>query len=225
MTNYKKLKIIILTFVAFCSTAIAHEHEKSISFIENKGQWEDFICYKSEFKGGSIFFEKNIVTFNFIDNDYLEKLGAIKTGNTNIILDSLATFYAYKISFLNANIDNKISAKHPFEEYLNYYIGNDPSRWQSHVQKYTEIEYENIYDGINIKYYEQYNTYKYDVIVQPHADIASFKMKYEGADKIYLKGKTLNIHIGKFSICELRPYAYQIDDNNNIQKIDCSFCL
>ncbi|MBO4542944.1 MAG: hypothetical protein J5725_07160, partial [Bacteroidales bacterium] len=80
MTNYKKLKLIILTFVAFCSTAIAHEHEKSISFIENKGQWEDFICYKSELKGGSIFFEKNIVTFNFIDNDYLEKLGAIKTG-------------------------------------------------------------------------------------------------------------------------------------------------
>lgn len=225
MTNYKKLKIIILTFVAFCSTAIAHEHEKSISFIENKGQWEDFICYKSELKGGSVFFEKNIVTFNFIDNDYLEKLGAIKTGNTNIILDSLATFYAYKISFLNANPDNKISAKHPFEEYLNYYIGNDPSRWQSHVQKYAEIEYENIYDGINIKYYEQYNTYKYDVIVQPHADIASFKMKYEGADKIYLKGKTLNIHIGKFSICELRPYAYQIDDNNNIQKIDCDFVV
>ena len=74
-------------------SALYAQEAPHISFIENKGQWQDNILYKSELKEGALFFEKKLVTYAFVESEYLEKLAAAKRGEKNIKLDSLAWHY------------------------------------------------------------------------------------------------------------------------------------
>ena len=228
---------IILIFLLFCPTIfnvygqemmIQEHHEKhrgTISFIENKGQWEDFIKFKSEMRGGALFFEPNRVTFSFTDPEYFEKIQAIKFGATPLSPESSITCYAYRMNFLGAN-DNPVAEGYlPFEDYNNYYIGDDPKKWASNVKKYGQIKYTQLYQGIDLLFYEYHHTYKYEFILKSGANPDLIRIQYEGADKISLKNKNLIIKIGKHETVERSPYAYQLSEKGEKEEVECRFVL
>lgn len=35
----------------------------------------------------------------------------------------------------------------------NYYLGSDPSQWRANIPNYGKVEYQNVYEGINLVYY------------------------------------------------------------------------
>jgi hypothetical protein len=229
-------RVIILIVLLFCpivfslygqKQTMAPEHPSEnhgqISFIENKGQWEDFIKFKSEMQGGALFFERNKVTYSFYDSDYLEKMRAVKFGATPVDLESYITCYAYRMSFLGANENPVVEGQHPLVQYLNYYIGNDPKKWASGVKKYEQIRYEQLYQGIDLLFYEHDHTYKYEFVVASGANPALIRMQYEGADKISLKNKNLYIKTGKHETVERSPFAYQITEDGVRIPVECRF--
>ncbi len=214
---------LVLCMVVLSIVLHAENYHQHISFVENKGQWAGNILYKSELKEGALFFERNMVTYAFVESEYLEKIAAIKSGKSDVILDTLAWHYAYKMHFLHANEHVHIVPEGEDSEYYNYYIGNDAGRWSSHVRKYSSIKYEHVYDGINIKYYERYGTYKYDVEVQPGAQVEQVKFLCEGAEKLSVKEGNLYLRIGKFMVIENKPYAYQWNDAGEQVPVACAF--
>lgn len=214
---------MVLCMVVLGVAAYAESHHQHISFVENKGQWDSYILYKSELKEGALFFERNMVTYAFVESEYLDKIAAIKTGKRDVKLDSLSWHYAYKMHFLHANKHVNIVPKGEDSEYYNYYIGKNADRWCNHVRKYSSITYENVYDGVNIKYYECYGTYKYDVEIYPGAQVEQVKFYCEGADKLSIKDGNLYIRIGKFLVIENKPYAYQWSDAGEQVAVPCSF--
>ncbi len=231
-----KIILIILLFCPFVVNVYGQEqiamsappsehHHKHISFIENKGQWEEMVKFKSEIRGGALFFESNKITYSFYDPDYLDKIQAIKTGAGSVVLDSLITCYAYRMNFLGANAKPVINGYIPFREYHNYYIGSDPAKWASKVRKYEQIRYQQLYKGIDLLFYEQYHTYKYEFVVDSGADPSLIRIQYEGADKISLKKKNLIIKIGKHETTEQAPFAYQLSETGERQQVDCHFAL
>ncbi|PCI93127.1 MAG: hypothetical protein COB15_16845, partial [Flavobacteriales bacterium] len=56
-----KYTSIILLF-AF-STTYAHEDNKTIKFVENKGQWPKQVNFKSDVAGGKIWIENNKISY------------------------------------------------------------------------------------------------------------------------------------------------------------------
>ena len=68
----------------------------------------------------------------------------------------------------------------------NFFYGNNSLKWQSNVPNYQEIWYENIYDGIDLRYYINSKGLKYDFIVHPRANLSQIRVRYEGADKLIL---------------------------------------
>lgn len=201
------------------------EEHQQITFIENKGQWENIVRYKSTIQGGSLFFEQNAITYSFIDSDFLNLIAEHKSGNTNTKLPEITQMFAYRVHFLDANTSSDILPSNPKKEYLNFYLSNNPSQWKSDVSQYEDITYKNIYKGIDIHFYGKENTYKYDVIIAPYANPNQLKMLYQGVDQIQIRSNHLYIQIGKFRATELAPYAYQIDKFGEKQKIDCQFIL
>ena len=127
------------------------------------------------------------------------------------------------VHFKDANEAAQIEAQGEMSEYLNYYLGKDRSRWCSHVHKYTSICYKNIYDGVDVKYYENQGTYKYDVEISPEASVSQVKFQYEGAERIVVKNGELILRIGKFMVIENKPYAYQTNDNGQREEVACEF--
>src|SRR5260221_4086560 len=67
---------MLLTFSCFSISPARAEHgnNSSLSFTENKGQWESTILFRTDFRGGRLFLEKNNFTYVFYHPEDFEYL-------------------------------------------------------------------------------------------------------------------------------------------------------
>ena len=62
----------------------------------------------------------------------------------------------------------------------NYFIGNDPEKWQTDVPNYEKVKYSKVYDGVDLVYYGNNQHLEYDFVVAPNADPDQIKLKFDG---------------------------------------------
>jgi hypothetical protein len=102
----------------------------------------------------------------------------------------------------------------------NFFYGKDPSKWCTSVPIYGQIYYENIYNGIDLKYYTFEGQLKYDLIVHPGADANQIRMRYNGAENLELtKLGNLKINTQIRPIIDGELYIYQ--ENEGIRERVC----
>ena len=119
--------------------------------------------------------------------------------------------HVYQVQFANANDTSAISVMpdKPLDDtYNNYFIGNDKSKWASNCRVYQAVVYQNIYPGIDVRYYTNNGALKYDFIVHPGADSKAIALQFDGADKLYLQSGNLHIQTSVGEVSELSPYSY-----------------
>lgn len=66
----------------------------------------------------------------------------------------------------------------------NYFIGNDPTKWRSHVPHFAKVRCRNLYPGVDIVYYGKKGQIEYDIIVAPGADPSVIELAFDGAEKV-----------------------------------------
>ncbi|MGN6166116.1 MAG: SBBP repeat-containing protein, partial [Flavisolibacter sp.] len=128
-----------------------------------------------------------------------------RTKDQNLVLRS----HAYTVDFVDANSKAVILPDKPLEAYSNYFIGNDPSHWAANCKTYQGITVKNIYPNIDVRYYSDQGTMKYDFIVNPGGQISNIALKYKGVDRLEVKNKELVIGTSVGVLKELSPYTYQ----------------
>jgi hypothetical protein len=189
MTNHiqmSHLKIYLFAslflVVALCDANDDHGSTNAVRFTENKNQWAENILYKAQLDGGALFLEKNCFTYNFYDketqlNNHLGR-GAV--------VDNYKS-HAFRMTFLNASRQTNIIAKKPTNDYCNYFIGKDETKWAGGVKNYAGLVYTNLYEHINLEVQGLQNSLKYNFIVAPMGNTTNIKMSYEGLKEIYLE--------------------------------------
>lgn len=195
-----------------------------LEFIENKGQWEEPFLYKAELLNGALFLEENCITFNFVDHEDLAHSHAHDGHVFQRNEKKITHYHAYKVNFLNNNVLTKIKGENPCEDYCNYYIGNDRSKWASRVKKYKTIEYSDIYPHTDLKIYSNNDLLKYDFILHPGSDHRDIEMEYDGLKDIRLSNGNLIIKTAVNKIMELKPFAYQ-QIGDEIVDVGCRYRL
>lgn len=76
-----------------------------------------------------------------------------------------------RMSLIGANRDASVSGASELPGKINYFIGNDPSKWRTNIPTYAHVRYKNVYPGIDLVYYgNQSGQLEYDFIVAPGAD-------------------------------------------------------
>ena len=131
--------------------------------------------------------------------------------------------HAYRMHFTGASEDVQIVPEKQQESYNNYFIGNDPSKWASNCKIYKGVTYRNMYPGVDVRYYADKGTLKYDIVVNPGANAAAIEMRYEGADKLLVKNGQLYVKTSVGDVKELEPYSYQFDKVNGKTDINCKY--
>jgi len=66
----------------------------------------------------------------------------------------------------------------------NYFLGNDPTKWQTGVSNYESITYRNIYEGIDLKFEAGTDGMESHLVVSPGADLEQIRLQFEGANSI-----------------------------------------
>jgi Abnormal spindle-like microcephaly-assoc'd, ASPM-SPD-2-Hydin/Beta-propeller repeat len=67
---------------------------------------------------------------------------------------------------------------------LNYFIGNDRTKWRKNVATYGQVRYKNVYPGIDLVYYGNQHQMEYDFDVAPGADASKIQFDIQGADNL-----------------------------------------
>lgn len=200
-----------------------------VEFIQNKGQWDSRVKFKSNAGSGSFFLTEKGFTISQYNPEDVENIkirrheGLTVNGrqSSQPLNDKVRT-HSYSVEFLNSQSPQIIPDK-PLPTVNNYFIGNDKGKWASNCKIYLGVTYQNIYKGIDVRYYvDGGGDLKYDFIVHPGANVDNIAMKYRGADKISVKNRELNITTPLGKSKELKPYSYQLN-NNEKQELDCRY--
>ncbi len=240
MNKYNRY-ILLIVVAIFCKVVIA---KAQIQFVENKGQWDSKVNFKSDFSTGAFFLQNNgfmVLMHNAADMDKFEKyqhgeLATPNTDNNSVATNKISTIsskgtpgitvhsHAYQVNFLGSNKNIQIIPDKVLPTYNNYFIGNDKGKWASNCNIYQAVTYANVYPNIDVRYYTDAGNLKYDLIVHPGGNPNAIAMRYDGADKLEIKNKELNIGTSAGNIKELYPYTYQTIANEK-KTIDCKFVL
>lgn len=224
------LRIILLLIFFGGFYASAHECSscKNLRFISNKNQWHANIKFKADVPFGALFLEQSGYTFTKANESQFMLLRHSHHRSHDFIPDfpEAINCHAVKVSFLNANKNPKIKGEEELQEYFNYFIGKDKGKWASRVQGFYGVEYENIYNGINLKIYSENNHPKFDWIVHANykEEALPICLKYEGQNQIEIKDGALLLTTSVGDIVEAKPYSYQIIGGKKVEVV-CTFVL
>jgi hypothetical protein len=102
-------------------------------------------------------------------------------------------------------------AEEPLPGRVNYFIGNDPSKWLKGVETYGKVRYPNVYPGVDLVYYGANGRLEYDFSVAPGAKTAPIRLAFTGAERLRIDDHgDLQIRIDGREITFKRPVAYQM---------------
>ncbi|MFL5741503.1 MAG: PKD domain-containing protein [Flavisolibacter sp.] len=190
---------------------------QNIEFVENKGQWDDRVRYMGQVSNGAFFIHNDGFTVLQHDSKDWEKLH-LATHDHSLNAESLkgqgfiVHSHAYRVNFLDANAKAQLIADKPLNSYNNYFIGGDPSKWAGDCRIYQGVTLKDVYPFVDIRYYSDQGSMKYDLIVRPGGRVSDIAMKYDGADKIQVKARELVIGTSVGELKELEPYTYQYSE-------------
>lgn len=220
------MKGIYYAAIAFCllvQTALAGDGGGGIRFIENKGQWNSNILYRADIGDGTMFFERNCLTFCLYDGKAVQR-AHIGTVKDILPANPMVNHHAFKIGFAGANMNNVTFPLNKTNGYYNYYIGKDKSKWKSHVNGYQHILYRGIYNGIDLSVKASGLSVKYEFTVAAGVNPNKIALDITGAEKVYLNDGDLIIQTSVSNVVEKKPYAFQEIGGRQVP-VECNFVI
>ena len=106
----------------------------------------------------------------------------------------------------------KLEALEQLGTISNYYIGNDPARWQTGISNYRKVVYRDAYPGVDVAYYGNPAQLEADFVVKPRANPRSIRLHVNGATQIRSSGDGgLLLSTAGGDVRLHKPVAYQMD--------------
>ena len=209
----------IITTVALMSTLIVFSQEtnqkQKIYFKENKGQVSDQnylprpdVLFYGNANGLNYYLTNNGISYQIEKVTTWEEVYSVKT-NKPYKTPKFSEIYRTDIKWVNANTNSIIEKGKALDGEENYYLEHCMNGVLG-VKSYDIVNYKEIYNGIDLKWYEKSNTLEYDFVVKPFADYSQIKLEINGVEKIAINNKgelVLETPLGK--IIEKAPKTYQ----------------
>lgn len=195
--------------------------DNSLTFIENKGQWNEQARFRANLSGaGTAFFTNSGIVYNYSSIEDLKRADHAYCEDQvdQATLDNIKiNNHAFKVVFKNANTNVTAIGEQKQSTYHNYFIGNDPSKWASRVGLFHQAKFQNVYNGIDVAYYgSKNNNLKYDFIVKAGANPGQIQLGFDGVTPYINEGGDLVIKTSVNEVVEKAPYTYQVIDGKEV---------
>jgi uncharacterized protein (TIGR03437 family) len=95
---------------------------------------------------------------------------------------------------------------------VNYFVGQDQSKWITDIPTFGRVRYREVYPGIAALYYPSESFLEQDFEVAPGADPSVIRMRFDGADGVHVNSEgAIEIAAGGERIEWKAPVVYQED--------------
>jgi len=219
---------VLVSLLLFCRISASADQARIIenygkiplSFTINNGQYDPQVKFVTRGSGCTMFFTQEGTTF-LLSRETEESI-AKRNAQRSVVyigdpsdIDIEREQFALKVKFLNANPDPDVVGENPLPGKSNYFSGNDPTKWQTDVATYEKVRLKNLYDGIDLVYYGNGKSVKYDFLVKSGEDPSRILLTYDLGDDAHGGALSINengemvVSTPLGDIIERKPFAYQ----------------
>lgn len=124
-----------------------------------------------------------------------------------------------KATFADASAKVQLSHDGLTEYRCNYFLGNDPAKWQTDVANYEAITYRNIYEGIDLRFEAGIDGMNSYFIVKPGADPDQIRLQFEGTNSISVtpaRDLVINSNWGEIVVRAANIYQESSGERDNV---------
>lgn len=169
--------------------------EVPLGFEQNQGQTDEQVDFLARGSGYAVF---------------------LTEGDAVLRLENGDSADAIRLDLLGTGTDAEASGEALLESRSNYLIGTNPDDWHTDVANYGAVKYDDIYDGVDIRYYGNGRQLEYDFIVDPGADASQIRLAFDGHESLRIDDNGDLVLMlsgdGGQEVRFLAPYSYQETD-------------
>ena len=154
-----------------------------LTFEANQGQTDAQVKFLSRGNGYTAFLTAGAIVLSLRPTDSLKTSQSIDARTTNKLRPPAV---ALQFSLVGGNQNSVVVGEDLQPGRVNYFIGNNPAKWQTNVPTYGRIRSKNVYPGIDLLYYGNHRQLEYDFEVAPGADPALIRFEVKGARRMHI---------------------------------------
>lgn len=131
-----------------------------------------------------------------------------------------------RLKMLGASTTPEVEGQEELPGKVNYFTGNDQSKWRRNIPTFRRAYFKDVYPGIDVVYYGKQHELEYDFVVAAGANPKLIRFTVEGADQVRLdkSGKLLlNLKHGEVTLN--KPVIYQFDENGSHREVKGAYVL
>lgn len=194
---------------AHANQAVVAEFAKlPLSFEANLGQSDPQVRFISRGQGYSLFLTDSSAVLSLSK----QVNPATHAGKTPEVKTDVV-----RMELTNASLAHRVDGESQLPGKVNYFIGNDPSKWHNDVPTYGKVRYANAYPGVDLVYYGNQQKLEYDFVVAPGADPNPVKLHFAGVAKLTLdQDGDLDVAGKDGNLVFHKPVVYQMKDGKRI---------
>ena len=163
-----------------------------LSFVANDGQADKQVKFTTRGSGYSLALAPTTFTLAVADS---------RNQNEASVLQA---------TLLGGNAAANVTGLERLQTTTNYFIGNDPRKWQTNIPNYAKVKYSSVYPGVDLVFYGNQNLLEYDFIVSPGADANSIALGFAGITDLRVDEKgDLLLRTDAREIRQSKPIVYQ----------------
>ncbi|MEO8629235.1 MAG: SBBP repeat-containing protein, partial [Betaproteobacteria bacterium] len=148
--------------------------------------------------------------FDFISHGSDYAVG-LDHGDVTIAVDNGSATALVHLEVVGKNANVTGQAEELLRSKTNYLVGS-AEQWHQDIANYGAIRYENIYDGIDLRYYGTQRQLEYDFIVNPNANAGAIQLRFGGAQSVAIADNgdlVLTLDDAGHTVQFKAPIAYQ----------------
>jgi len=170
-----------------------------LAFVENRGQTDARVRYYAQGSRYAFY-----LTADDVELAFASKQRAIET--------------ALALRFVGRNTNSIPEGALPVDGEVNYFLGSDPARWTTHLQRYSQIVYRELWRDVDLRLHDNAGVLKYEFRVRPGANVDDIQLEYAGADSVTVDGSgALLITTAMGVLRDSPPDSYQEIDGARVR--------
>jgi hypothetical protein len=186
-------------------------------FIANQGQIADeHVRFYAKTFGGTVFVtDKGEVVYSFSMTESKPPLSRLNPRDRHPKPEAVKVWTLREK--LIGSLETMPKALDKAETKVNYFIGNDKSKWKTDITTHNEVSLGEIYEGIELRLKAYGKNVEKIFTVKPGADASTIKLKMDGANSFKINDKgELEIETELGAAAYSKPVAYQMINGKNV---------
>ena len=128
-----------------------------------------------------------------------------------IALEDGSSSHLVRLDVVGKNANTTASGDGLLQAKTNYLVGSQ-DQWHTGIDNYGAVRYDNVYAGIDLRYYGNQRQLEYDFVVNAGADVNAIRLNFEGVQSVSIAGNgdlVLTVDSAGHRIFFQAPVAYQ----------------